>query len=71
MHDQTTRCPCCGQLNQCAQATSAAAVNQCWCFTVQVDAQQLANLAPEQRNRRCLCPRCAQGLPPEQPAATD
>ncbi|VXC92615.1 hypothetical protein PSEUDO9AZ_20784 [Pseudomonas sp. 9AZ] len=36
-----------------------------------VDAAQLAKLPPEQRNRSCLCPRCAQGLPPETPPANN
>ncbi|WP_339412266.1 cysteine-rich CWC family protein [Pseudomonas sp. EA_35y_Pfl2_R5] len=70
MSDDSSRCPCCGQLNQCAQAGADAPVSDCWCFSVPIDAAQLAKLPPEQRNRSCLCPRCAQGLPPEaQPAA--
>ncbi|MGE6790627.1 cysteine-rich CWC family protein [Pseudomonas guineae] len=71
MSDAPSHCPCCGQLNQCPQATSASPVTQCWCFAVTIDAQQLANLAPQLRNSSCLCPRCAQGLPPDSPPATD
>ncbi|MFP5423240.1 MAG: cysteine-rich CWC family protein [Gammaproteobacteria bacterium] len=69
MSDDTTRCPCCGQLNQCAQADADAPVTACWCFSVPIAAEKLAELPPEQRNRSCLCPRCAQGLPPETPPA--
>jgi len=65
VNDDSSRCPSCGQLNQCAQADADAPVTACWCFNVPVDAAQLALLPPEQRNRSCLCPRCAQGLAPE------
>ncbi|MBU0808992.1 cysteine-rich CWC family protein [Pseudomonas spirodelae] len=71
MSDAPSHCPCCGQLNQCAQAASASPVTHCWCFSVKVDAQQLANVPAELRNRSCLCPRCAQGLPPDSPPATN
>jgi len=56
-------CPCCGRSNRCTQAGTEAPVSQCWCFTVTVDRQVLDALPAEQRNRACLCPRCAQGLP--------
>lgn len=62
---ETTRCPCCGQLNDCAQAGQDAAVEDCWCFSTPIDPAQLDALPAEQRNRACLCPRCAQGLPVE------
>jgi hypothetical protein len=63
----TAHCPCCGQLNQCAQAESATPVEKCWCFTVPIDPERLASLPEAERNRACLCPRCAQGLPPDNP----
>ncbi|TBV01388.1 cysteine-rich CWC family protein [Phytopseudomonas dryadis] len=61
----TRLCPCCGQSNRCAQADSETAVEQCWCFSVEVDRQALDELPLETRDRACLCPRCAQGLRPE------
>jgi len=57
----TTRCPCCGQLNQCAQAGSDTPVEQCWCFEVRIDPERLASLPTADRDRACLCPACAQG----------
>nr|WP_298118021.1 cysteine-rich CWC family protein [uncultured Pseudomonas sp.] len=63
MSASTVHCPCCGQLNQCAQATSDTPVEQCWCFAVRIDSQRLASLPAAERNHACLCPRCAQGLP--------
>ncbi|TIH07233.1 cysteine-rich CWC family protein [Pseudomonas leptonychotis] len=62
MDNEAIRCPSCGQLNQCAQATANAPVEHCWCFDITVDALALTQLPAEQRNRACLCPRCAQGL---------
>ena len=55
-------CPLCGQSNSCAQQGQAQAVSQCWCFTVQIDPNQLQKLRPEQLNQACLCPRCSQAL---------
>lgn len=62
-----TRCPRCGQRNQCAQAESATAVTDCWCFGARIDPAVLDSLPPEQRNTACLCPDCAQGLAPLKP----
>ncbi|WP_324731465.1 cysteine-rich CWC family protein [Pseudomonas paeninsulae] len=68
----TTHCPRCGQRNQCAQAESATPVSDCWCFSAGIDPAVLDSLPPEQRNRACLCPRCAQGLlPSTTPPAAD
>jgi hypothetical protein len=63
----TAHCPCCGQLNQCAQLGSATPVEHCWCFAAHIDPERLASLPEAERNRACLCPRCAQGLPPDNP----
>lgn len=56
-------CPRCGRSNQCAQADAEAPATHCWCFEVRVERQVLDELPDEQRDRACLCPRCAQGLP--------
>lgn len=64
MSTPATHCPRCGQLNQCAQAGSATPVEQCWCFSLSIAPELLDSLPAEQRNRACLCPRCAQELPP-------
>lgn len=63
------RCPRCGQLNSCAQAEQEKVIEDCWCFHQPVDPVALDSLPAEQRNRECLCPRCAQGLPVAPPKA--
>ncbi|MWV13231.1 hypothetical protein F3I62_14080 [Pseudomonas sp. R-28-1W-6] len=60
-----SHCPRCGQLNRCAQAGQSEPVQDCWCFHSPVDAAVLDSLPAEQRDRACLCPRCARGLPAE------
>jgi hypothetical protein len=62
-----SHCPRCGQQNQCAQAESASAVSDCWCFSAAIDPEALDSLPLEQRNRACLCPICARGLTPRNP----
>ncbi|MBX9762790.1 MAG: cysteine-rich CWC family protein [Pseudomonadaceae bacterium] len=59
----TTHCPNCGQLNQCAQAQASTPFSTCWCFNLVISRERLSALPAEQLNRSCLCPRCAQGLP--------
>jgi hypothetical protein len=68
-----SRCPLCGQDNQCAQVEASAPASQCWCFDASIERDVLERLPQAQRNRACLCPRCAQGRPPATlaPAETD
>lgn len=61
-----TRCPLCSRPNRCALATPGADTGpDCWCFTTPLDPRTLQRLPAELRNRACLCPACAQLLPPE------
>ena len=62
----TERCPCCGLPNRCAQIGNEQPVTECWCFTVEIAPQQLEQVPEHLRNRACLCPRCAQALPPQE-----
>ena len=39
-----SRCPRCGQRNQCAQAESATPVTDCWCFSARIDPEVLDSL---------------------------
>ncbi|MDZ5601203.1 cysteine-rich CWC family protein [Pseudomonas sp. RP23018S] len=55
-------CPACGGRNDCSLADPQRATQACWCYSVSIDPAVLAALPPEQRNNRCLCPRCAQVL---------
>lgn len=62
------RCPLCGQANSCSQADPARADQSCWCLTAEVDSQALAQVPDALKDRTCLCPCCAQGLPPAREA---
>lgn len=61
-HD-ASRCPLCGQPNQCAmEAQRASGVKQppCWCTQVKFDAALLSRLPEQARGRACICAACAQ-----------
>jgi hypothetical protein len=53
-------CPLCGGPNDCAPACSGSFDTPCWCAGVTIDPQALARVPPAQRNRSCLCRRCAE-----------
>ncbi|GLZ87898.1 hypothetical protein Pres01_39490 [Metapseudomonas resinovorans] len=63
-----TRCPLCGQSNQCTQADPARAGEACWCFEAKIDPAVLEKIPPQDIDRTCLCPRCARALPPDAPS---
>lgn len=54
-----TLCPACGQSNRCTLADPRTATRPCWCFSVSIAPERLDALAPELRDKTCLCPRCA------------
>lgn len=64
-----TRCPLCGQRNSCSQADPDADGTLCWCFQTRIDPAALARVPPQLLDRACLCPRCAQSLPPDDESA--
>jgi hypothetical protein len=53
------RCPLCGEENDCAAARTGSFEAPCWCREVVIDRQALARVPQEQRDRACLCRRCA------------
>ncbi|MBW8337880.1 cysteine-rich CWC family protein [Stutzerimonas stutzeri] len=53
-----SRCPLCGQPNQCAECDPAAD-QPCWCFTATISQDTLDGIPAALRNRACICPRCA------------
>jgi len=53
-------CPLCGEPNDCAPARTGSFDTPCWCATVTIRAETLARIPPGQRNRSCLCRRCAE-----------
>lgn len=57
-----TRCPLCGQANQCAnEIERATGVSQpsCWCTQVTFDAALLARVPVAAQRQACICPACA------------
>lgn len=57
-----SRCPLCGQPNQCAmEVQRATGVTQppCWCTQVNFDAALLARVPAEAQRRACICRHCA------------
>ena len=53
------QCPICGLPNECAPAKSGSLATPCWCAAVTIDPAVIASLPDEQRDRACLCLRCA------------
>ena len=52
-------CPLCGAPNECAPALTGSFDTPCWCTEVRIDRAALARLPEHERNRACLCRRCA------------
>lgn len=52
-------CPLCGERNECAPAQGGSFDSPCWCTDIVVDAAALARLPEAERNKSCLCRRCA------------
>ena len=57
-YEDETRCPLCGQPNQCAVAAGRAA-ETCWCMTATISPEAIAAIPAEAQGRVCLCARCA------------
>ncbi|NDP37879.1 MAG: cysteine-rich CWC family protein [Rhodoferax sp.] len=58
-----TRCPLCGQSNQCAgQLERMTGIPQpaCWCKQVTFGAELLARVPEPARRQACICVACAQ-----------
>lgn len=58
MNIDPSRCPLCGQPNQCGIAAGEAT---CWCFETPIPAEALEKVPPEARGIACLCKTCATG----------
>ena len=62
-----TRCPLCGQPNQCAmEVERATGVKQppCWCSQARFEASLLSRIPEHARGKACLCPACAKAETP-------
>lgn len=53
-----TRCPLCGQPNDCG---IAAGKSTCWCFETRIPLEVLEKVPPELRGIACVCKACATG----------
>ena len=58
--DDAAVCPLCGQANDCGAVEGRS---ECWCFTATVPEAVLARLPESERDRRCVCQRCASSIP--------
>jgi hypothetical protein len=53
-----TRCPLCGEPNDCQLCTTDAYKGPCWCTKVKIPEELLARVPAELRNRACICRKC-------------
>ncbi len=58
MDETVSRCPLCGQPNECGMA---AGQSSCWCFETQIPPEVLERVPPELRGVACVCKACATG----------
>jgi len=54
----TSKCPLCGQENECAMAKGDSP-ESCWCMTASMDPKALASIPAEVQGKVCICQRCA------------
>jgi hypothetical protein len=55
-----TRCPLCGELNKCQQATRTGCERPCWCFAVTIPPELLEKVPAHLRNVACVCQKCVE-----------
>ncbi len=56
-----SKCPICGETNQCAQEISKATgrpQEPCWCMTADFSAELLDRVPEEAKNKACICETC-------------
>ena len=53
----TTICPLCGKLNQCAMAANPKAT-ECWCESVVFPKELLAQVSEDAAKKTCICRVC-------------
>ncbi|HMQ12505.1 MAG TPA: cysteine-rich CWC family protein [Candidatus Competibacter phosphatis] len=58
MEQSSSRCPLCGQPNECG---IAAGQSTCWCFETRIPPEVLEKVPPELRGVTCVCKACATG----------
>src|SRR5262245_61073381 len=58
-----SRCPLCGQPNDCQLCTAAAYKGPCWCASAHITDELLARVPLAARNRACICRACVTDVP--------
>lgn len=58
--NDTTKCPLCGDANECAVA-GGRDPESCWCMTATMSPSALAAIPAEAQGKVCICSRCAAG----------
>jgi len=51
-------CPLCSRQNDCQLCGIAGHKGPCWCASISVPEALLARVAPELKNRACICRQC-------------
>ena len=60
----SSKCPICGEPNQCALSNPATATQPRWRFTAEIAPEARERIPDDALNKACICPRCARGEPP-------
>jgi len=63
-----SRCPLCGEPNDCRLSATTDCTGKCWCESVNFPPELLQRVPMEARNRACLCRDCAMTFHREQSA---
>ena len=53
-----SRCPLCGQPNDCQLCTADAYKGPCWCFHAKIPDELLAQVPADLLNKACICRAC-------------
>lgn len=62
-----SKCPVCGEPNQCGLSNPATATLPCWCFSAEIAREALKKISVDALNKACICARCARGELPAKP----
>jgi len=55
-----TKCPLCGEPNNCQLCTNQLYKGPCWCESVTIPKELLAKVPTESKNAACICRNCVQ-----------
>jgi hypothetical protein len=55
---EPSRCPLCGNPNDCQLCAASPYKGPCWCFTVEIPQSLLDKVPVEARRKTCICRKC-------------